>query len=89
MVSLACGLTPVSFALGLVAGNVSLSLPTWPMRRALRLREEGGEMTDGWFSGAVLTFMTIGLMLLSCFLFFLKNSYRHCLFFFLLFPSFF
>ncbi len=60
MMSLVCGLMPVSFALGLVAGNVSSSWPTWPVKRALRLGAEGGETTYGWFLGFVPTFEAIG-----------------------------
>jgi hypothetical protein len=60
MVSLACGSMHVSFALGLVAGNASLSLPTWPVRRALTLGAVGGETTDGWLLGVAPTFVAVG-----------------------------
>ncbi len=98
--SLACSSMPVSFVMGLVAVNVSPSWPTWPVKRTLRLGAQGGETTDGWFLGVILTFVTIGGLVaafyaLFCLCFsaasfsFLENSSRNHLFFFLLFHGFF
>jgi hypothetical protein len=64
-VSLACLSVTVAVVVVSVANNVPPSWPTWPVRRELRLRAEGGETTVGGGLEAVPTFVTVDDLFLS------------------------
>ncbi len=57
--SLACVSVAIVVVVVLVANNIPPAWPTWPVRRELRLRAEGGETTVGGGLEAVPTFVTV------------------------------